>query len=74
MTPAAPSDYDAVTVQLTFDAVNDRRCVDVTIVDDSIVENTENFFGNLMTLDPGVRLSPDRAEIQIFEDPNDGKY
>ena len=48
--------------------------MDVIIVDDSIVENTENFFGNLMTADPGVRLSPDQAEVQIFEDPNDGKY
>ena len=70
---ADPVDYVAVSVDFTFDPGNSRRCVDVSIVDDDILEATENFFGDLTTTDPAVTLNPDRAQVDINEDPNDGK-
>ena len=45
----------------------------VAITDDDILEDTENFFGTLTTTDSSVTLTPDRAQVNIFEDPNDGE-
>ena len=69
----APVDYDATTVNFVFDADNSRRCVTVPIEDDDILEDTENFFGELTTTDPAVLLLPDIAEVVITEDPDDGE-
>ena len=38
-----PLDYIAVDTILMFDACQMRNCVDVTIVDDLILENVESF-------------------------------
>ena len=48
--------------------------MDVPITNDEILEATENFFGDLTTTDPAVTLNPDRARVDINEDPNDGKF
>ena len=45
----------------------------VAITDDDILEDTENFFGTLTTTDSSVTLNPDRAQVNIFEDPDDGE-
>ena len=47
--------------------------MNVAIADDDILEDTENFFGTLTTTDSGVTLNPDRAQVNIFEDPDDGE-
>ena len=47
--------------------------MNVTIVDDDIVEDTEDFFGSLTTTDSAVFLDPDRAQVIITEDPTDRK-
>ena len=70
---AAPTDYAGTIEDLTFDGSADRNCVTVAITDDNILDVTENFFGTLTTTDSSVILSPDRAQVNIFEDPNDGK-
>ena len=62
-----------VPVQLTFDGNTDRLPVTITIIDDSILENTEDFFAVLATSDAAVSLSPEQATINILED-NDGIY
>lgn len=69
----APVDYDATTVNFVFDADNSRRCVTVPIEDADILKDTENFFGDLTTIDPAVILLPDMAEVEISEDPDDGE-
>ena len=47
--------------------------MNVAITDYNILEDTENFFGTLTTTDSGVTLNPDRAQVNIFEDPDDGE-
>ena len=70
---AAPNDYDGTTEDLTFYGSTDRNCVIVVITDDDILEDMENFFGSLTTTDSSVTLSPYRAQVNVFEDPNDGE-
>lgn len=65
-------DYSEVSTSLLFTETVDRQCVNVTIVNDDILENIENFFANLTTIVSNILLEPDRAEIQIREDPTDG--
>ena len=66
-------DYGALDVILSFDACDTRECMNVTIVDDSETEGSENFLFILDTtpgLPPGIGLEPVEGEIIIFE--NDG--
>ena len=69
----APTDYAGTTEDLIFDGSTDRNCVIVAITDDDILEDTENFFGTLTTTDSSVTLTPDRAQVNILEDPDDGE-
>ena len=46
--------------------------MDVPIENDGILEDTENVFGNLATTDSAVNLNPDRAQVDINKDTNDG--
>lgn len=52
-----------------------RIDLNVTILDDSIVELTEVFEGQLtaVTVGPSVLLNPRRARISILDDPEDSK-
>ena len=70
---AAPTDYTGTIEDLTFDGSTNRNCVTVTITDDDILEDTENFIGTLTTTDSSVTLTPDRAQVNIFEDSIDGE-
>ena len=49
--------------------------MNVSIVDDPILENTEGFFARLTSVDSAVTLDPERSQVNVFisEDPNDGK-
>ena len=47
--------------------------MNVPIINDDILEDTENFFASLTTTDSGVTLNPDRAQVDIIEDPDDGE-
>ena len=57
---------------LEFDEDTLALEINVTIIDDDILENFETFFANLDTDDPQVVLAPDSAEVEI-RDINDGK-
>ena len=48
-----------------------RININVTILDDSIVELTEAFEGRLtaVTTGPNITLDPQRANISILDDP-----
>ena len=51
---------------------NGRKCLNVTILDDSLVERTESFMLTLVTFDPAVSLSRNEATVTIIDD--DRKY
>ena len=61
-------------MDLTFGPGVSRRCVNVTIVNDGILEGAENFFSTLTTTDLDVILLPDEADVVINEDPDDSTF
>ena len=70
----APVDYEALSTNLMFAACEKRRCVNVTIVDDTIVEPCEIFYVTLERvpdLNSRISLSSMDAMIEIIDD--DGK-
>ena len=74
ITVVAPMDYEALSTTLMFAACETRRCVNVTIVDDIIVEPCEMLDVTLKRI-PGlngrISLSSMAAIIEIIND--DGK-
>jgi hypothetical protein len=58
-------DYTSVVETLMFDATNTRRCLDVPITDDDVLENDEDFLVELTTPEPDVNLMPDIGVITI---------
>ena len=69
----APADYQAVTRTITFSSTVSIISISVTIIDDSILESTENFLVYLA--DPqnqtGVSIMPGTANVNIMD--NDSK-
>ena len=69
----APMDYGAVSTLIIFDPCETRQCMDITIINDGIPENTESFFVTLVRtsdLDPRITLDPVAGETMITD--NDG--
>ena len=69
----SPGDYDPVSTTLAFGACDIRRCVEISIVDDVIVELTEPFFVTLERtsgLDSRIMLNPVYTKVDITD--NDG--
>ena len=69
-------DYMPADTILTFPTGSQRgarQCVDISIVDDVAVENTESFAVQLSTSDPNVELSPicNHALFTVYD--SDGK-
>ena len=63
-------DYDALSTTVMFGACQIRECVDITIVDDVVLENVESFLVNLEStpgLDSRITLNRTRAEVQIID-------
>ena len=69
----APADYQPEARTITFSSSVSNVSITITIVDDSILESTENFLVNLA--DPqsqiGVSTMPNTANVDIVD--NDGK-
>ena len=57
-------------MELTFDRDNSQFSILVNILDDEIHELNENFFGELVTSDEDVILTPEQTMIRIVD--NDG--
>ena len=71
----APVDYEALSTTLMFAACEKRRCVNVAIVEDIIVESIETFGITLERtpdLDNRITLSPVAEQIEIID--NDCKH
>ncbi len=65
---SAVADYqNPGVIPLQFDSISNNRTVRILIIDDSILENNEDFFGNLVTNDSAVTLGPDQAMATIIE-------
>ena len=60
-------DYTALTTELTFDPDNSRRCVSIGLVDDSLLEPSEEFEVSLTTDEEQVTVDPDRAVVTILD-------
>ena len=68
-------DYTSVTNILEFGICDTRQCIEIPIVDDMIVEETESFFVTLERtpgLDSRITLDPVDGEIEITD--NDGLW
>ena len=72
---AAPSDYGAVSQVLTFSSSVSLQTVNVSIVNDSLLEIDEVFTASLTlenTADAArVNLQPDSAEVTILDDDSE---
>ena len=70
---SAGFDYEPLSINLTFSSTTTRIDLNVTILDDSIVERTEQFEGQLtaVTIGPTVILDPQIAQLFILDDPQD---
>ena len=68
-------DYEPLSINITFSREVSRIDLNVTILDDSIVERTEQFEAQLMavTMGPNVILNPRIAQLFILDDPQDSK-
>ena len=68
-----PMDYVNVSTILAFGTCNTQQCIEISIVDDMIVEMTESFFVTLeriSDLDSRIRLDPVEEKVEITD--NDG--
>ena len=73
-TSTAPVDFMAVMgSDIVFNAGTISNIEVVTIVNDGVLENVENFFGNLATNDSAVIIAPGMTTVDIVEDPTDSK-
>ena len=68
-----PVDFGGTAVDFTFGPGVSRLCVEVTVMNDDILEDGEFFFAALTTTDPDVFLNPDEARVVITEDATDSK-
>ena len=67
----SPNDYGSINVTLMFDACETRSCVNVTIENDLVNEEDENFFYTLDRtpgLPPNINLNPVDGEVLIEDD------
>ena len=64
-------DYIGLSTILSFPACGTRECVNVTIVDDSVLENVESFDVTLErtpALDMRITLDPVDGVVEITDD------
>ena len=66
------NDYGQFVNLVGFTSCQRRRCVDITITDDLVLENVETFNVSLERngLDDSIRLEPNVSKIEIRD--NDG--
>ncbi len=68
---SVPDDYSQTEAQLRFDAITNRSCVSIPIVDDGDLESPENFSVIITTPDADVIINPDTSTLIVGD--SDGK-
>ena len=69
----APSDYTSSSSIISFEANSLSTTVVVPIVDDTISEQAEVFYGTLTSSEStNIQITEDRSEIHIID--NDGRH
>lgn len=69
------SDFmDPGIIHVQFDNITASQSVSIAVIDDSVLEDDENLFGNLTTADPAVIVHPTQAEATIIEDNDSTLY
>ena len=69
-----PQDYMNISVELTFDPNSSIQCVNISIVNDDILEGVEDIEILLVSgNEERVNLSPERATVQITDDDGNAK-
>ena len=67
-TAQAPGDYAQVFYLIAYSQSDrERKCINVTIIDDSLVENTETFTLSLLTEDASVSLIQSSLSVMIID-------
>lgn len=61
-------DYETIVQEIIFSPGDQLKTVNVTIIDDEIFENLEEFSARLTTLDGRVVLAESNAVAQILDD------
>ena len=66
------TDYTPVSTVLTYQPSSsgepNAQCISIDIMNDSVLENTENFFVLLQTGDVSVTLTSSMAAVTILDD------
>ena len=72
----AAIDYYTCNEKIQFDKCDTRKCVNITIINDDIVEKYEHFEIKLMTYAPKVNINRPRATVRIVsnESKNPAMY
>ena len=60
-------DYDGVTISLPFSDTITRQCVNITILQNGVVEPVETFSVNLVNFSPIVSLNVSTALVSITD-------
>ena len=64
----AENDFEITATQLTFSPTSSERCIVIAIVNDTILENDEEFTVQLQTADEDVILNPQLSVVIISND------
>lgn len=62
---AAPQDYIGISTHLLLTPSETRKCINITLLDDSIVEEREKFALELASSEVGILLNPNKTTITI---------
>ena len=69
ITAVNPDDYTSLSAPLSFSEDTSRQCVDISLINDDILENIEEFEALLQAANSApVILSPERAVVRITDD------
>ena len=64
-------DYTAANGEFTFSSSSNQQCVNITIVDDNVLESLETFSVTIDTSVDRVVLEPNTTVVEIVD--NDGE-
>ena len=65
---AVGEDYQQLSVVLTFGEDSERSCVQIELLNDTVLERPEDLMAVLSTVEGVVTLVPDTAQIVIRDD------